>query len=459
MRKIAIIGAGQAGLLAAHALLKHGYSVTVFSDRTPEDFLNRSRPTGSAARFKMALDFERELGLNHWEEQVPRVHYAHVTLCEEVDNRVLTLCGRLKEPACAVDLRLQSHRWMKDFTKKGGSLEIENVTVPRLDEIAGDHDLTIVAAGKGEIQNVFERDESRCNYTKAPRKLAMVCVTGNKMGFEGAPGLPVKFNLFPKYGECFWGPWYHKDHGPAWSLLIEAKEGGPLDKFDNVKSGEQALEITLQLIKKMMPWDYEWARNAALADEYAWLAGSFVPSVRKASGKLPSGRIVMPLGDTAVTLDPVGGQGANNANKMARNLVECIINHGDRPFNAEWMHATFEKFWLRHHWINKFTNILLSPMTDAGKELFIAQYGSTGRPDDTSVQQMIADELAENFNDPALLTNAFTNMREARRLIERCTGKHWLFSAVTGRLKIGWGQILQKLGQDPRHPSTAPFKY
>jgi len=71
MRSVAVLGAGIAGLIAAHGLRRAGYSVTLYSDRTPEQWLT-SRPTGTAARFGPALAYERELGLAHWEAQAAR---------------------------------------------------------------------------------------------------------------------------------------------------------------------------------------------------------------------------------------------------------------------------------------------------------------------------------------------------------------------------------------------------
>ena len=187
----------------------------MFSAVTADDFLTELRPTGTAARFNMSLDFERELGLDHWENEAPKGTGVHLTFSPTDNNRLLTLAGRLKEHFFAIDLRLQSHRWMNDLEARGGTVVIENITIERLDEIAGDHDLTIVAAGRGDIQKLFNRDEARCDYGKPQRNLTMVNVLGNAPGFEGVYGSPVKFNFFGRSGECFWVPWHHKDHGHA----------------------------------------------------------------------------------------------------------------------------------------------------------------------------------------------------------------------------------------------------
>jgi len=116
------------------------------------------------------------------------------------------------------------------------------------------------------------------------------------------------------------------------------------------------------------------------------------------------------------------------------------------------MNATFETFWARHHYINMFNNMLLEPLTDPGKELLIAQYGSTGRAGHTSGPQKIADLFCENFNDPKLITEAFADMKKARALIAEQTGKPWWRAALAGRLAIGKQQIRQKLGMAPHHP-------
>lgn len=455
MRRIAIIGSGISGLLTAHGLRRAGYDVTLFSDRTPEDWLTRSKPTGTAGRFEPAIAYERELGLAHWEHEAKKVEGAHLTFCPEPGNRLLTLAGRLEKPGLAIDVRLQSHRWMRDLEERGGKVVIESVTIPRLDEIAAAHDLTVVAAGKADLAGLFPRDAARSVYDKPQRNLAMLVTKGASFRFEGVPFLPVKFNLFGTAGEIFWAPYHHYALGPTWNMLFEAKAGGPIDVFQSAKSGEEVLRRAKKVIRDLVPWDYAWAKDMELADEHGWLVGAFAPTVRKPVGKLPSGRAVTCVGDTAMAFDPVGGQGANNGTRMAKHLVERVISRGGAPFDEAWMTETFDAFYEEHgRAAYTFNNLLLEPISDAGKELLIAQYGSDGVR--TDGQQRIADAFAGNFVDPRRYTHLLTDEAAVRAFIEEKTGASWLRSAARGRLGIGAQQIRQKLGLPPHHPSAQP---
>jgi 2-polyprenyl-6-methoxyphenol hydroxylase-like FAD-dependent oxidoreductase len=455
MGKIAIVGAGQAGLLAAHALNQLGYEVTLYSDKSPDDFLKRSRPTGAAGRFESAISFERKLGLEHWEREAPRCNGVHLTFSPKRGNQLLTLLGRLKNShLMAVDLRMQSATWIDELVQHGGKVEVENVDVRRLDEIAARNDLTIVAAGRGEMVKLFPRDEKRSTYRAPQRFLAMVCVKGVPIRVPYAPWfLPIKFNFFEHYGEMFWMPWYSKERVPAVVMVFEAKTGGPFDRFRECRSAEDVLNVGRKILREVVPWDYEVFEKAEICDENAWLVGGFTPEVRHVVGTLPSGRHVMALGDTVQSLDPIGGQGANNGNKMTQVFVDSIVKHGDKPMDAAWMCATFERFWERHRYNDTLNNLLLEPLTSAGKRLLIAQYGSTGKPDDESPQQRLADIFIENFNDPILLTEAFLDEAKAKKVIRDIFGSSSL-PVLKGALGVARGQLRQKMGLRPGHPGT-----
>lgn len=455
MRTIAIIGSGQTGLLAAHGLRKAGYSVTLYSDRKPEAWLSASRPTGTAGRLALSLAYERELGLDHWEAGAPKVGGAHLTFCPAMGNRLLTATGRLKEHGLAIDLRLQSHQWMLDLVDRGGKIEIEEVTIPKLEEIAREHDLTLVATGKGALSSLFPRDETRSVYTKPQRHVTMICIQGPKLGIDGIPFMPFKFNLLADAGEAFWIPYHHKDIGPSWNCLFEAKPGGPMDRFGGAKSAKEALDIARAVMKDLIPWDAPWFEDVEISDELGWLVGAVTPAIRNPVGKLPSGRAVMALGDAAMTIDPIAGQGANNGNKMARNLVERAVAHGDRPFDEAWMTDTFERFWARHgQHSNRWTNMLLEPPSSTAKAYLVAQYGSDGRPGRTDPAQRLADAFAENFNDPALLTDTFLDDARLRAFVRKQTGS-FLGAVAKGVPGILRAQLRQRLGKDPGHPFVA----
>jgi 2-polyprenyl-6-methoxyphenol hydroxylase-like FAD-dependent oxidoreductase len=49
-------------------------------------------------------------------------------------------------------------------------------------------------------------------------------------------------------------------------------------------------------------------------------------------GRLPSDRVVMPLGDTAMALDPITAQGANLGSKQVRHVVAAIAADPEATF-------------------------------------------------------------------------------------------------------------------------------
>ncbi|HYI11602.1 MAG TPA: styrene monooxygenase/indole monooxygenase family protein [Thermoanaerobaculia bacterium] len=448
VKQIAIVGSGITGLIAAHGLLRAGYQVDLYSDRTARQWLEESRPTGTAARFDLARSYERELELNYWDGVAPDGEGVFLTFCPTLHNPLIRLMGRFEHPFQAVDVRLQSSCWLNEFETRGGRLFIEQVTVPRLSGIAAAHDLTVVAAGRADLCRLFPRDDARSVYDEPQRNLAMVITTGGPSRIDGSPMLPVKFDFLGTDGEIFFIPYFHKDHGPSWNLLVEAKPGSRMDRFSTLTNGDDAVAALKRVVAELFPWDEPFVRDMKLADPQGWLAGSVTPAVRRPVAQLSSGHTVMALGDTAISYDPIAAQGANSGVKQARHLVASIVARGDRPFDAAWMTATFDEFYAEHaSHACSFSNLLLEPITAPARELLIAQYGSDGERSNLSGPQRIANAFVENFNDPRRVTPAFSDMTMARRMVAAQSGKPWLWNGVRGRASIARDQARFKLGR------------
>ena len=238
-------------------------------------------------------------------------------------------------------------------------------------------------------------------------------------------------------------------------MLFEAKAGGSLERFDGCTTGAQVVAMAKTLIRELMPWDAAWAADIELADPEGCLVGSVTPTVREPVGRLPSGRVVMPLGDTAISLDPIGGQGANLGNKFARHIVAAVAAAPDATFDAGWMTRTFEAFWADHGAATvTFNNVLLEPMSAAGKLLLISQHGSDGLSN--TPKQRIANAVLENFFDPRQITNAFVDIAAARKLIAELSGHSWPRQFLGGAMRVGSEQIRRAFGSGPAYVSLLP---
>jgi hypothetical protein len=357
MRMITIVGGGQAGMQLAIGLRQKKYDVRVVSNRTPDDIFG-GQVLSSQCMFDDALQSERDLGINTWERQCPNVAGIGVILpAPDGSGKALDWAYRLDKPAQAVDQRVKIPGWMKYFQTIGGELVVREASVADLERYCSDGDLVIVASGKGEIGRIFERDPQRSPFDRPQRALALTYLTG-MTPYE--PFSRVSFNLVPGIGEYFVFPALTTT-GACEIMVFEGVVGGPMDCWSDVRTPEQHLQRSKEILQKFMPWEAERCRNVALTDANGILSGRLTPTVRKPIGQLPSGAAVLGMADTVVLNDPITGQGSNNAAKSARVYLKAILDNRDKPFDRAWMQRTFDAYWDYAQWVTGWTNALLTP--------------------------------------------------------------------------------------------------
>ncbi|MFJ3373407.1 styrene monooxygenase/indole monooxygenase family protein [Pseudomonas sp. NPDC086112] len=387
MRRIAIVGAGQAGLQLALGLLAKGYHVTLATNRNGEDIRN-GKVMSSQCMFNAALQSERDLGLNFWEDQCPAVEGIGLAVPdpEKPNEPLFSWSTRLERYAQSVDQRLKMPVWMDEVVKRGGEVIIQDVGVAELELLSTSHDLVLLAAGKGEIVNLFEKDAERTQFQQPQRALSLTYVKGMT---PMSPFSRVSFNLIPGVGEYFVFPCLTTT-GPCEIMVFEGIPGGPMDCWQGITSAEQHLEKSLELINRYVPWEAERCRSVEMTDDKGFLSGRFTPMVRKPVLTLPSGRKVFGMADALVVNDPITGQGSNNAAKCSKVYLDAIVARGAQDFGPDWMHDTFEQYWSYAQHVVKWTNTMLTPPPQHLLELLGA--ASQSKP--------LASAIANGFDDP-----------------------------------------------------------
>lgn len=357
-RTLTIVGGGQSGLQLGCGLLSHGYRVHIVQNRTAEQIRN-GRVLSSQCMFGAALQNERDVGLALWDDSCPPVE--SINFCVPAPDgsgvKAIDWNGKLDRPGFSVDQRVKIPAWMKEFERRGGRLTIADAGVADLEAYARESDLVIVAAGKGDIARLFERDPDRSQFAKPQRALALTYV-------KGMTPRPVQsavcFNLIPTVGEYFVFPALTVN-GPCEIMVFEGIPGGPMDCWGEVKTPAEHLAKSKWILDTFLPWEAERCRDIALTDDNGILAGSFAPTVRKPIARLPSGALALGLADAVCLNDPITGQGSNNASKAAKIYMDAILSHGDKPFDAAFMQAAFERYWAYAQYVVGWTNALLQP--------------------------------------------------------------------------------------------------
>jgi flavin reductase (DIM6/NTAB) family NADH-FMN oxidoreductase RutF len=404
MKRIAIIGAGQSGLQLALGLLDAGYEVTLVSDRSADEIRN-GRVMSSQCMFDRALQTERDLGLNHWEEQCPKVEGMSFAVPDGRGGRAIDWAARLDSYAQAVDQRLKMPGWMAEFQRKGGELVLKVAQIADVESYAAGHDLTLIAAGKGNLGWLFERDASRSPFDRPQRALALTYVKNMR---PREPFAAVCFNLIPGVGEYFVFPALTIS-GPCEIMVFEGVPGGPMDCWSDVKTPEQHLAKSKWILQTYLPWEAERCKDVELTDANGILTGSVTPIVRKPVAILPSGRPVLGMADAVVLNDPITGQGSNNAARCADIYLKSILEHGEQAADREWMQQTFDRYWSGYaRWATEWTNLLLHPQPHVIKIL-----ESAGR------LREVAEAVVNDFDDPREYFPWFMDAHEAEAFLQQ----------------------------------------
>ena len=403
-RKITIVGGGQAGLQLGCGLLSKGYQVDLVQNRTGEQ-IAAGRVLSSQCMFETALQNERDVGLAFWDETCPTVD--SINFCVPAPDgsgaKAIDWNGKLAKPALSVDQRVKIPAWMKEFERRGGRITIAEAGVSDLETYAVSSDLVIVAAGKGEIASLFERDPERSPFDKPQRALALTYVKGMTPRPEHSA---VCFNLIPTVGEYFVFPALTTT-GPCEIMVFEGLPGGPMDCWGDVKTPDEHLAKSKWILETFLPWEAARCRDIHLTDDNGILAGRFAPTVRKPIGRLPSGALVLGLADAVCLNDPITGQGSNNASKAAKVYMDAILAHGDRPFDAAFMQATFEAYWSYAQYVVGWTNALLMPPPPHVLNIMGAAQGFP----------VLARRIANGFDNPLDLFPWFAVPEEADRYL------------------------------------------
>jgi hypothetical protein len=339
--------------------------------------------------FGVALATERALGIDLWEQECPQAEGMAISVANPAGGGPLVdWAARLDQAAMSVDQRVKMPAWMELFEQRGGHLEIAQAGIPDLERYCDAHDLVIVAAGRGETSRLFRRIPELSPFKKPQKLVAIVAATGVAPRPEWDA---VCFNMVPGVGENIVVPTLTPS-GPGHLVVFQLVPGGPWDRFQEADSVEKHLAVSKRLQKEFVPRMYERCRHAEPMDATAFLFGGVTPIVREAVGQLPSGRLVLGIGDTVAVNDPLTAPGANSAAKAADAYLSAIRAHGDAPYDREFMVQTSDAFWnSTMRFVVEWNNLLLRGMPDHILRTLVAANESPA----------IRDRFVNGFANPA----------------------------------------------------------
>jgi hypothetical protein len=407
MTRIGIVGAGIAGLQLGLVLQHAGIEATIYTEHTPEHVLS-SRLANVVVRAAPTCERERLLGVAHWDTAgIDLTHLAiHVN-----GERELAFAGKYDAPALAVDMRMYCARLLEDFMRRGGRVRIATLQAGSIGCLAEEHELVVVAAGRGGLASLFPRIPEHSPFN-SPQRLV---VGGLYRGIALDPPLALDVTVVPGHGEILSFPVVSFTPGLT-AIGIESVAGGAFEAVARMRYEDdpRRFEATvLDLLRTYAPSIY--ARIApdafALNRPLDLCHAAITPTVRAGYVRLETGKHVLALGDAHVVNDPIIGQGANTASYAAWVLGEAICDASG--FDEAFCREVEQRIWAFMQVVTQGANSRLGPPQPQLLSLLRA----------ATTDQQVADAYAWGFNHPERFWAAVSSPERTAAFLDEIAGR------------------------------------
>jgi 2-polyprenyl-6-methoxyphenol hydroxylase-like FAD-dependent oxidoreductase len=403
MTHIGIIGAGIAGLQLGLLLRSRGIEATIYTEKTPEQ-QRAARLTNIVVRNAPTRERERILGVDHWDSAAPEL----IRITYRIRSaRPLTLACDLKQPANIVDMRIYLARLLEDFAARGGRVVLGTLQTSDLADLSTQHDLLVIAAGRGGMTTLFPRLPEHSPYSTPQR----VIIGGLYKGIAYPEPLGFEVYITPGTGEILSLPLCSFEPGLTGIAFEMAPGGGfePLKQLRYEHDSQRFDTLVRDLLREYAPALY--ARLDPQAFELARPLDlchiAITPTVRRGYTRLQNGRLVVALGDAHVVNDPLIGQGANAASHAAWVLGQAISSAGD--FDEAFCRQVEQQMWTYTGPATELCNARLRPPAPHAAQLLGA----------AAQHKAIANMYGEAFHNPAHFWEIVSSPERTAALIEQ----------------------------------------
>ncbi|MGY0499420.1 styrene monooxygenase/indole monooxygenase family protein [Nocardia sp. FBN12] len=401
---IGIVGAGISGLHLTLRLQQLGIESTLYSRQDPDE-IRSGPPLNFVTRFGSTRERENSLGITEWLSSEFDNPWMHMRIEGEES---LALRGALPRPASSVDFRIYLAGLLEAVIGRGGTVVQRRPADSRdLADLAAHHDLLIVAAGRGELRDVFPRDPARSPFRTAPRVLAGGLFHG--IAPPEPPGMTM--NMVPGVGEIH-APTFHSFDGRVTAVLIEAVPGGAFQTVigpEHRDDPELFAKGVLDLVTTYAPSLRERVddKEFGLARPNDAMHGSLVPTVRRGWAEMGDGRHALAIGDAWIVNDPLTAQGANLGSAQAFQVARALESHRG-GYDAQFCMTLSEQLWATAQPVVDWTNMFLGAPAPQVMSLLAAASGD----------QRVADAFIANLDDPPAMWHSISRPERTAAFIE-----------------------------------------